>query len=468
MAKGAKGLKVLMVSSEVVPFSKTGGLADVVGSLPLAIDKLGVDIRVVTPRYKSVKIYGNEARLDDDVPVYFIEDEGYFMRDNLYGDKAGDYPDNLERFAFFSKKVLEILKDLDFKPDIIHCNDWQTALIPAYLKTILKDDPFYAGIKTVFTIHNIGYQGLFPKEEFPETGLGWDLFSIDGLEFYGKVNILKGGLVFSDIITTVSPTYAREIQTKEFGYGLDGVLAQRKDLIFGIVNGVDYDEWNPSRDKELQYHFSPTKIDGKDKEKIALQREGGLKEDVNAPLIGIISRLADQKGLDIISQIIEPLLDMKVQLILLGTGDEKYHILFERMKRKHPKKASIHLKFDAVLAKKIYAGSDMFLMPSRYEPCGLGQLISLRYGTIPIVRKTGGLADTIIEYNPKTGEGNGFVFERYDADELFGTIRRAVDLYKDKGTWRKLVLKAMKCDFSWEGSAKKYIELYKKIKSKKC
>lgn len=468
MAKGAKGLKVLMVSSEVVPFSKTGGLADVVGSLPLAINKLGVDIRVATPRYKSVKIYGNEARLDDDVPVYFIEDEGYFMRDNLYGDKAGDYPDNLERFTSFSKKVLEILKDLDFKPDIIHCNDWQTALIPAYLKTILKDDPFYAGIKTVFTIHNIGYQGLFPKEEFPKTGLGWDLFSIDGLEFYGKVNILKGGLVFSDIITTVSPTYAREIQTKEFGYGLDGVLAQRKDFIFGIVNGVDYDEWNPSKDKELQYHFSSTKIDGKDKEKIALQREGGLKEDVNAPLIGIISRLADQKGLDIISQIIEPLLDMEVQLILLGTGDEKYHILFERMKRKHPKKASIHLKFDAVLAKKIYAGSDMFLMPSRYEPCGLGQLISLRYGTIPIVRKTGGLADTIIEYNPKTGEGNGFVFERYDADELFGTIRRAVDLYKDKGTWRKLVLKAMKCDFSWEGSAKKYIELYKKIKSKKC
>ncbi|KPK38893.1 MAG: hypothetical protein AMJ78_09330 [Omnitrophica WOR_2 bacterium SM23_29] len=468
MARGAEGLKVLMASSEVVPFSKTGGLADVVGSLPLAIHKLGVDIRVVTPRYKSVKIYGKEARLNNDVSVYFIEHEGYFMRNNLYGDKTGDYPDNLERFTFFSRKTLELLRDLDFKPDIIHCNDWQTALIPVYLKTIFKDEPFYKDIKTIFTIHNIGYQGLFPKEEFPKTGLPRNLFSIDGLEYYDKVNILKGGLVFSDIITTVSPTYAKEIQTREFGYGLEGVLSQRKESLFGIVNGVDYYEWNPSDDKELKYHFSATKIDGKYKEKIVLQKEGGLKEDVNAPLIGIISRLADQKGLDIISQIIDKLLNMEVQLILLGTGDEKYHVLFERMKKKYPRKASVHLKFDAVLAKKIYAGSDMFLMPSRYEPCGLGQLISLRYGTIPIVRKTGGLADTINEYNPITNKGNGFVFERYDANELFDTIKRAVNLYKDKSAWRKLVLKVMKYDFSWEDSAKKYIGLYRKIKSKRC
>lgn len=465
MVKTAKGLKVLMVASEVFPFSKTGGLADVVGSLPSAIHNLGLDIRVATPRYKSVKVYGNEARLNNDVPVYFVEHEGYFMRDNLYATKAGDYPDNLDRFAFFSKRVLEVLKDLDFKPDIIHCNDWQTALIPVYLKTIFKDDPFYKGIKTIFTIHNIGYQGLFSKEGFFKTGLPWELFNINGLEFFDKVNILKGGLIFSDIITTVSPTYSREIQTKEYGYGLDGVLAQRSDSIFGIVNGIDYDAWNPSKDKALKHHFSSAKIDGKYKEKRVLQRDCGFKEDANTPLIGVISRLVNQKGIDLISQIINPLLNMDVQFILLGTGEEKYHTLFGRIRRKYPGKASINLRFDAVLAKIIYAGSDMFLMPSKYEPCGLGQLISLRYGTIPIVRKSGGLADTIIEYNPKTGRGTGFVFERYDANELFGAIKRALDLYKDKSAWRRLVIKAMKSDFSWEGSAKRYVELYKKLKT---
>lgn len=468
MPEGAKELKILMASSEVFPFSKTGGLADVANSLTLALHRLGVDIRVVTPRYKSVKVYGNEARLNDDIPVYFIEHEGYFMRNNLYGEKTGDYPDNLERFAFYSRRILEILKDIDFKPDIIHCNDWQTALVPVYLKTIFKHDPFYDGIKTIFTIHNFGYQGLFFKDEFLKTGLPLELFSINGLEFYDKVNLLKGGLLFSDIITTVSPTYAKEIQMSEFGCGLDGILSQRRDSLYGVINGIDYDEWNPSKDKELEFHFSAAKIDGKYKCKTALQREGGLKENPETPLIGVISRLADQKGLDLISQIIDPLLNMEVQLILLGTGEAKYHILFEKMKRKYSKKASIHLKFDAVLAKKIYAGSDMFLMPSRYEPCGLGQLISLRYGTIPIVRKTGGLADTIIEYNPKIGRSNGFVFEKYNTNGFFNAIKRALVIYRDKSAWRKLVTRAMKSDFSWESSAKKYIGLYKKIKKQKC
>lgn len=466
MAKRAKGLKVLMASSEVVPFSKTGGLADVVGSLPLALHKLGVDIRVVTPRYKSVKIYGNEGRLNNDVPVYFIEHEGYFMRDNLYGEMGVDYPDNLDRFAFYSRRTLEILKDIDIKPDIIHCNDWQTALIPVYLKTIFKDDRFYKDIKTAFTVHNIGYQGIFSKEEFPKAGLPWELFSINGLEYYDKVNLLKGGLIFSDVITTVSPTYAKEIQTREFGFGLDGVLAQRKDALYGIINGVDYQEWNPSKDAQLKHHFSATKIDGKYKEKKALQKEAGLKEDTQIPLIGMISRLADQKGLDLIAKIIEPLLNLDVQFVLLGTGEEKYHILFERIKKKFSKKTSVNLRFDAMLAKLIYAGSDMFLMPSRYEPCGLGQLIALRYGTIPIVRKTGGLADTIVDYEPKTNRGCGFVFERYDANELLNAIKRALVFYKDKDIWRKLVLRAMRCDYSWEASAKKYIELYGTILEK--
>lgn len=471
MPRGKKRLKVLFVSSEVAPFSKTGGMADVAGSLPVALHKAGLDVRVATPRYKSVinfcetkvnDIFGSEARLNDGVPVYFIENDGYFMRDNLYGNKKGDYPDNLDRFAFFSRRTLELLKEIDFRPDIIHCNDWQTALIPVYLKEAFGADPFYSGIKTVLTIHNIAYQGLFPKTEFHKTGLSWDYFTMHRLEFYDMVNLLKGGLVFADAITTVSPTYAGEIQTPEFGYGLNSLLSERKSSLFGIINGIDYGQWDPSKDKELRYHFSLSKIEGKYKDKSALKKKSGLGQDSNVPLVGVISRLADQKGLDLISKIIHPLLGMDVQFILLGTGEERYHRLFEDIRKKFPGKASINLRFDALLAKEIYAGADMFLMPSRYEPCGLGQIISLRYGTIPVARNTGGLADTIVEYDPGTTRGNGFVFERYDAGELFAAVKRAVDIYRQRGLWKKLVANAMRCDFSWDSSAKKYIELYKK------
>ncbi|MFH0771837.1 MAG: glycogen synthase GlgA [Candidatus Omnitrophota bacterium] len=463
MKEKPPGLKVLFVSSEVSPFSKTGGLADVSGSLPLALHRLGVDVRVVTPRYKCVKTFGNEARLNDSVPVYFIENERYFMRDGLYGGKDGDYEDNFERFIFFSNSLLGMLKDIDFKPDIVHCNDWQTGLIPVYLKEIFGSDPFYKKIKTVFTVHNIGYQGIFPKEEFYKIGLSWDYFTMRGLEFYDAVNLLKGGLVFSDFITTVSPTYAKEIQTPEFAYGLEGVLLEKKDSLLGIINGIDYNEWNPSKDKELKFHFSATKLEGKYKNKLALQREMGLETDIDIPLIGIISRLADQKGLDLIAKIIRPVLKQGAQFIILGTGDEKYHILFDRMSGKFRKKVSVNLRFDALLAKKIYAGADMFLMPSRYEPCGLGQIISLRYGTIPIARKTGGLADTITAYDPVGFSGNGFIFERYASADLLKTISNALNMYKQKKVWAKLVSNAMRCDFSWDASAAKYLELYKEI-----
>jgi starch synthase len=463
MAGGKKRLKVLFASSEAAPFSKTGGLADVAGSLPAALHKAGIDIRVVTPRYKSVNISGREGRLSGAVPVYFIENDAYFMRDNLYGDHKGDYPDNLDRFAFFSRRVLELLKEIDFKPDIIHCNDWQTALMPVYLKEIYKGDPFYAGIKTVLTIHNIAYQGLFPKSEFHKTGLLWDYFTMHRLEFYDMVNILKGGLVFADLITTVSPTYAREIQTPEFGYGLNGLLYERRGSLAGILNGIDYNQWNPAKDKELKCNFSASRLAGKYKDKLALQKRAGLKRGADIPLIGIVSRLADQKGLDLVSRIIRSLLAADTQFILLGTGEERYHRLFESIKKKFPGKASINLRFDALLAKEIYAGADMFLMPSRYEPCGLGQMISLRYGTIPIVRNTGGLADTITEYDPKTARGTGFVFERYDAGELLNAVKRAVDIYRQKGLWKKLAANAMRCDFSWDASAKRYLGLYKKI-----
>jgi starch synthase len=283
------------------------------------------------------------------------------------------------------------------------------------------------------------------------------------LEFYDMVNILKGGLVFADAITTVSPTYAKEIQTAEFGYGLNGLLSERKNDLFGILNGIDYDEWNPLKDKELKYHFSPLKPEGKYKDKVLLQKEAGLEERRDVPLIGIISRLADQKGLDLIARIIDPLLDHDIQFILLGTGEEKYRRLFGDIKKKFPRKASINLKFDEILAKRIYAGADIFLMPSRYEPCGLSQMISLRYGTIPVVRRTGGLADTITEYDPETTRGNGFVFDTYDAWELLDEIKKAIGLYKQRGLWAKLVSNAMKCDFSWDKSAEKYLEVYKKL-----
>ncbi|MDD5448967.1 MAG: glycogen/starch synthase, partial [Candidatus Omnitrophica bacterium] len=411
-------MKILFVSSEVVPFAKTGGLADVAGSLPIFLEKSGVEIKIAMPKYKTIKVKGDRATLGKGVEVLFIENDKFFNREQLYGDKFGDYPDNLERFSYFSRQCLELIKKIGFKPDVIHCNDWQSSLIPVYLKTQYKTDPFYSNIKTMLTIHNLSYQGLFDASQFQKTGLDAGLFGMDGLEFYGKVNILKGGILFSDIITTVSPTYSREIQTKEFGYGLEGVLKSRANRIYGILNGIDYNLWNPKMDRHIAKMYDAAHIDDKGANKENLQKESALTVNRDIPLIGLISRLADQKGLDLISAVIGDLLKTKIQFICLGTGDEKYHILFERIAKLYPKKASINLKFDAVLAQKIYAGSDMFLMPSRFEPCGLGQMIALRYGTIPIVRLTGGLKDTIQEYDPATGEGNGFAFSGYSSDEL--------------------------------------------------
>lgn len=456
-------MKVLLCASEAVPFAKTGGLADVAGSLPFALKKLKIDVHICLPKYKCVKAKGARAKLGKNIPVYLIKNAQYFDRPYLYGTEKSDYPDNLERFAFFCRSVLELIKKENFKPDIIHCNDWQTALIPVYLKTIYKDDPFYQGIKTIFTIHNMAYQGTFAKEEYPKTGLGWEHFHIEGLEFYGMLNLMKGGLIFSDRITTVSPTYAKEIQTPEFGCKLEGVLSKRKDALAGILNGIDYDEWNPKTDKELFRKYSPSLAADKVYNKVGLQRECGLPVKPDVPLLGVVGRLVHQKGFDILAEKINEICSMNLQFVLLGTGDEVYHKIMSDIAKKYPKKTSINIKFDAVLAKRIYASSDMFLMPSRYEPCGLGQMISLRYGTIPIVRKTGGLADTITEFNLQTNEGNGFVFEDYTADELLDAIKRALDVYTNKKAWLSLVKRAMEYDFSWTSSAKEYIRLYKRL-----
>lgn len=456
-------LKVLFAASEAVPFAKTGGLADVAGSLPIALEESGVDVRIIMPKYASVKVKGEEAVVGKDVKVYFVQNDDYYSRKELYGDKYGDYHDNLERFAYFSREILERCKREDFKPDIIHCNDWQTALVPVYLNTIYKYDPFFANTKTVFTIHNMAYQGLFSKEEYPKIGLDWVLFSIDYFEFYGKVNLMKAGMVYSNAISTVSPTYAKEILTKEYGCGLEGVLKVREKDLYGILNGLDYNAWNPETDTRIFKKYSTDTVPDKYVNKEKLQSELGLKVDSAIPMIGLISRLADQKGLDLIAKIIDGLLNLKIQFVLLGTGDNRYHILFEKMAKAHKKNTSINLKFDAVLAQKIYAASDIFLIPSRYEPCGLGQMICFRYGTVPVVRETGGLKDSVANYDPKTKNGSGFTFVEYKSENLLAAIKRALALCNNRDAWAALRKKVMALDFSWEASAREYVKLYEKV-----
>lgn len=473
-------MKIAICASEMVPFAKTGGLADVVGALPLALGKKKQEIVIIMPFYAQVRKSAQSihkftrdisyADLGENIKVYFIEHDSYFNRDELYADKSGDYKDNPERFSYYCKKSLELLKEIAFSvkggfvsggaADIIHCHDWQSALIPVYLKTIYAHDSFYKDTKTLLTIHNIGYQGLFPKEKFPVLGLDWGLFSVDGLEFYGKINLLKGGIVFSDIISTVSQTYSKEIQTKEFGFGLEGVLKKRKRSLFGILNGLDYSIWNPQTDTIITNNYSASDLEGKRKNKCVLQEICNLPVRPDVPLFGIVSRLADQKGFDLLIDAIDAICGMDIQLVILGTGDLKYHQTLARVANRYPQNISLHLKFDNLLAHKIYAGCDIFLMPSRYEPCGLGQLISLRYGAIPLVFKTGGLADTVTI-------DHGFVFSRYHKDDFSRAAQEAVKAFHDKDRWLQLIKNAMACNFSWEESARQYVQLYEMQKTQR-
>jgi len=463
-------MKIVMIASEVVPFAKTGGLADVTGALPLALEKQGHEVAVVMPGYKAVQYLKSpvvrsfsagvsSAAIGKKSRIYFIDNDKLYGRDGLYGDKSGDYKDNLERFSYFCRKALELLKEIGFQPDILHCHDWQAAIAPVYLKTLFAADDFFRNTRTVFTIHNIGYQGIFPKEQLPVTGLDWPVFNSEMLEYYGQVNILKGGIVFSDVINTVSETYSKEIQTKEFGFGMEGVLGRRKDDLYGIINGLDNSIWDPAADKKIFENFSIKDLEGKKADKAGLQKLCGLPVKAGEPLIGIVSRLAQQKGFDIISGAIDEICRMGLQMVILGTGDQKYHDIMQAAAGKYPKTVSLNLRFDDNLAHKIYAGSDIFLMPSNYEPCGLGQMISLRYGTVPLVYKTGGLADTV-------NENNGYVFDRYSSEELGKAVKKAVKDFKDRRRWRELMLRGMKCNFSWSAQSKKYVELYEKAKAK--
>jgi starch synthase len=481
-------MHIAFAASECVPFSKTGGLADVVGALPKALAAAGHQVSVYVPRYRQTKLADPQTVVrsitipfDDHyrfcsiisggnqggVRYYFVEYPAYFDREAIYGGAAGDYPDNAERFALFSRAVLEATKILGV-PHIFHCHDWQTALIPVLLHTQYGTDPAFRDVSTVFTIHNIGYQGLFSPDTLPLLTLPWDLFTITKMEFFGQVNFLKGALVYADFVTTVSRKYAQEIQTTEFGFGLDGVLHDRAATVAGILNGVDYDEWSPQADKYTIAKYSLEDLSGKAKCKQDLLNTFGMtKADPKLPVIGIVSRFASQKGFDLIAQIVDRLVREDLLIIGVGSGDKKYEEMFVRLSKQFPQKIAVKIAYDNALAHKIEAGSDMFLMPSQYEPCGLNQIYSLKYGTVPVVRATGGLDDTIESWDARTGKGTGFKFSEFSGEVLLLTIKHALLAYRDQSSWQTLMRNGMKKDFSWTASAKEYIRIYERVKQQR-
>jgi starch synthase len=472
-------LRILVCSSEVVPFAKTGGLADVAGALPRALAALGHEVHVVMPFYGSIDtkkakpkqvatvrlLVGEEeveagiavSGLLPGVPTYLVDAPRYFHRRGLYGE-----PDDAERFSFFCRAVLEFLRHSEWRPEVLHCNDWQTALLPVYLKTTFHDDAALAHIGTLLTVHNLAYQGLFDPTAMATAALDPSLLTMEGVEFYGEVSFLKGGLMFADVLNTVSKTYAREIQTPEYGERLEGVLARRRDDLFGVLNGLDYEEWNAETDPHLAANYRVNEWEGKLANKTQLQRRFKLTETAKTPLLAIVSRLASQKGLDLLAEVLPHLLEGEVQFVLLGTGEPEYHRMVEDVVAQFPGKMGALLGFDNALAHQVYAGADMFLMPSHYEPCGLGQLISLRYGTVPVVRRTGGLADTVEEFDPASKRGTGFLFEERTGVGFLGALCRALTTYGSVRLWRRLMKSGMACDYSWGRSAGEYVRLYER------
>lgn len=474
-------MKILIAASESHPFIKTGGLGDVIGALPKDLKDLGVDVRVVIPNYRDIKkeIKDNLKFIKEftvkvswrnqycgileyeykGVTYYLIDNEYYFKRDGLYG-----YYDDGEKFAFFNRAVLEFIKEIDWKPDVIHCNDWQTGMIPVLYKVEYSKDSFYKNIKTIISIHNLFFQGTFSPEILPELfGYDYELFNNGSIELHGGVSFLKGAINYSDKITTVSKTYAEEIKTPEYGEKLDGLLRYRNNVLKGIVNGIDYEEYNPETDKYIFKNYSISSIERKKENKEYLQKKLGLKVDKDIPMIGMVSRLTHQKGCDLITNMMEGLLKENVQVVILGTGDYMYEESFKYFQDKYKDKVSANIKFDNAFAHEIYAASDMFLMPSLFEPCGLGQLIALRYGALPIVRETGGLKDTVTPYNEYTGEGNGFSFKNYSYIELKDTIDKALKVYKNKKIWQRLIVQSMNSDNSWKKSAMEYKNMYEEL-----
>jgi starch synthase len=493
-------LQILFITPEVAPFARTGGLGDVTSALPKALAALGQDVRVVMPLYQAVRaeafpltqvvsnlqvplvsgmrtarvwqgeIAGSADPADQitRVPVYFVEQDEYFARPGLYGSGTGDYPDNAARFTFFCMAALALVVHLQWFPDVLHCHDWATGLVPAYVRTLPGLDTRLAAAATVYTIHNLGHQGLFSSTAFPATCLPPSLFQPDGVEFFGSMSFMKAGLCYADALTTVSPTYAEEICTPEFGYGLDGVLRHRRHALVGILNGADYEVWNPASDALLPTRYSAAELHGKALCKAALLRTYGLPEDPVTPLLGMICRLVDQKGVDLVASALNRLLAFNLRLVFLGSGEARYEEFLTAAAQQYPERIGVRLGFNDALAHQIEAGSDAFLMPSRYEPCGLSQLYSMRYGTLPIVRATGGLRDTVVPFDPRTGQGTGFVFQEASAEALLTAVWDAlVVFFTAPVVWHRLVQNAMTQDFSWARSASRYLALYHRAVAEK-
>ena len=475
-------MRILMVASEAVPFAKTGGLADVVGALPRALVRLGHEVDVVLPHYRDVDAGEKVTQLlvslgrqvqqadiyisaADGVRTVLIGHPGYYHRDYLYGAAGHDYPDNPERFAFLAQGALNWAASASAPYDVVHAHDWQAGLVPVLVARMFRTHASLTRLPTVFTIHNLAYQGIFDASWLPRLGLDWDLMRMDAMEYWGRVSYLKAGIVFSRLITTVSPTYADEIKTPEFGFGFDGILRERADDLVGILNGIDYDQWDPAGDPNLPEPYSASRLDAKTAAKKALLAAYGLPltdDAVAKPVVGLIARLVDQKGFDLLAEIADELPRLGATFVLLGSGERRYEDLWLGLAARYPDRIGARIGFDERLAHRIEGGADLFLMPSRFEPCGLNQMYSLRYGTVPLVRATGGLADTVTNFDPHTGLGTGFTFREYKPQALLGTLRWALGVFQDRQTWQRMQVAGMQRDHSWEASARRYVEVYER------
>jgi starch synthase len=471
-----------MVASEAVPFAKTGGLADVIGALPRALAGLGHDVDVIMPRYRGIEA-GTPERVitvalgnlvsdaecyvatDAGVRTIFIDHAGYFDRDHLYGANGHDYVDNPERFAFLCQAALNWAEESSTPYDVVHGHDWQAGLVPVLHSRMVESTPSLRRPATVLTIHNLAYQGVFDASWLPYLGLGWGLMRVEAMEYWGRISYLKAGVVFSQLITTVSPRYAEEIQTPELGFGFDGILRERAADLIGILNGIDYDQWDPERDPNIPTPYSADDIEGKQAAKRALLERLRLPDSADAlarPVVGLISRMVDQKGFDLLADIADELPRLGATFALLGAGERRYEDSWLALAARYPDRVAVHIGFDERLAHLIEAGADLFLMPSRFEPCGLNQMYSLRYGTVPLVRTTGGLADTVVNFDAASGSGTGFTFDEYSPQALLGTLRWALSVFMDRRTWRRIQQAGMRQDHSWAASARRYVEVYER------
>jgi len=484
-------MRILIATPEANPFARAGGLAEVVSSLACALMRLGHKVTLIMPLYRQVRESGwtilptgqtlsiplsfqnlpaeiYQAELSTGLTFYFIGQDSLFNREGLYGTPYGDFEDNAERFIFFSRAVAEMIEALQLDVDVCHCQEWQTGLVPVYLRTLFRDRPRAQKLPVVYTVHNVGYQGLFSSYDFPLTGLGWELLNPKTLEFYGKINLMKGGLIFADLINTVSNRYREEILSPEYGFGLEGVFQERAGDLFGVVEGVDYQRWDPSRDPFLASNYGPGKLEGKKACKEALLKHLGLDSSLaKRPLFGMTTRLFERKGIDLVEGIVDELMSLKVGFVLQGTGEERHQYVLQEQSARYPGNMGISIGFTEALAHQIIAGADIYLMPSRYEPCGLDQLYCLRYGTVPVVRATGGLDETIMQYDSATGQGNGFKFTDYAPAAFLQAVREALALYQDQTAWQALMRQNMAVDFSWDQVAPRYVALYERAQEKR-